>query len=70
MSSLPTPAIIALALAGVLFVLKKRFFRIPYPPSPPADPIIGHVRRLPSESLEDRLSQWARIYGKHSVCYL
>jgi hypothetical protein len=35
----------------------------PYPPGPPADPIIGHARKLPTERVEEKFHEWAQVYG-------
>jgi len=33
------------------------------PPGPPADPIIGHVRIMPTTNHGDVFHDWAKIYG-------
>ncbi|KAG5638040.1 hypothetical protein H0H81_002160 [Sphagnurus paluster] len=39
----------------------------PLPPGPPADPIIGHVRKMPTEKLENTLYEWGKVYGRPVV---
>ncbi|KAJ3489887.1 hypothetical protein NLI96_g1814 [Meripilus lineatus] len=36
---------------------------VPLPPGPPADPIIGHLRSLPTAASEETLIDWHRTYG-------
>jgi len=33
------------------------------PPGPPGDPIIGHVRIMPTTNHGDVFHDWAKIYG-------
>ncbi|KAG5643662.1 hypothetical protein DXG03_000542 [Asterophora parasitica] len=40
----------------------------PLPPGPPADPIIGHLRKIPPKGQEDLYYEWGKIYG--DVMYL
>ncbi|KAF8073623.1 cytochrome P450 [Lyophyllum atratum] len=55
-----------LAASIVVFVaLKIKFFRkgLPLPPGPPADPILGHVRLLPSAGQDVFFYNLGKIYG-------
>ncbi|KAL4244483.1 cytochrome P450 family protein [Abortiporus biennis] len=36
---------------------------VPYPPSPPAHPIVGHLFKFPRPAEEDRFAQYAHKYG-------
>ena len=53
-----------LLLRGPKF--NKSFKR--FPPSPLADPLIGHVRMIPSESPWIKFAEWTKAYG--DVIYL
>ncbi|KAG5650207.1 hypothetical protein H0H81_000308 [Sphagnurus paluster] len=35
----------------------------PLPPGPPAEPIIGHLRKIPAENQENVFHEWGKIYG-------
>ncbi|TFK33315.1 cytochrome P450, partial [Crucibulum laeve] len=35
----------------------------PLPPGPPADPTIGHLRKIPTENQETTFYEWSKIYG-------
>ncbi|KAI0791736.1 cytochrome P450 [Abortiporus biennis] len=37
---------------------------VPYPPSPPAHPIVGHLFKFPRPAEEDRFAQYAHKYGE------
>ncbi|KAF5376707.1 hypothetical protein D9615_007824 [Tricholomella constricta] len=36
----------------------------PLPPGPPAEPIIGHMRKIQPEDQENQFYEWGKIYGK------
>ncbi|KAF9002174.1 hypothetical protein BDQ17DRAFT_1484448 [Cyathus striatus] len=56
---------LALAFAGMCLVwFQRRKAGLPYPPGPPAEPIIGHLRIIPSNNPDFIFRQWSRIYGK------
>ncbi|KAL0575890.1 hypothetical protein V5O48_006090 [Marasmius crinis-equi] len=40
----------------------------PLPPGPPADPLIGHLRIIPSQNTSEAFYEWSKIYG--DVMYL
>ncbi|KAF8989158.1 cytochrome P450 [Cyathus striatus] len=55
---------LALAIVGVcLLWSRRRRIRAPYPPGPPADPIIGHLRVLPSSNQAVVFREMSKIYG-------
>jgi len=37
--------------------------KLSLPPGPPADPVIGHLRYIPSDNPEDKFSEWSKQYG-------
>ncbi|KAF4596070.1 hypothetical protein EYR38_007442 [Pleurotus pulmonarius] len=43
--------------------LTKSTRKIPLPPGPPADPLIGHLLRSPSENPEVVFHEWSKQYG-------
>ncbi|KAF7424558.1 hypothetical protein PC9H_009865 [Pleurotus ostreatus] len=47
---------------------RKQPFPFPLPPSPPADPLIGHLRKIPLVHAEHTFVEWAKKYGE--VTYL
>ncbi|EKM55770.1 uncharacterized protein PHACADRAFT_256631 [Phanerochaete carnosa HHB-10118-sp] len=53
------PCILVLVRAA-----RRRRARLPYPPGPPADPLIGHLRILPDNSVGAEVFHgWAKKYG-------
>ncbi|KAE9379474.1 cytochrome P450, partial [Stipitochalara longipes BDJ] len=61
-------------ILSLLAILFWRFTRIsstpaPLPPGPPADPIIGHVRIVPSSRPELSFQKWGKEY-KSDIIYL
>lgn len=55
--------------AVVRSLTKKSSTPAPLPPSPPADPIIGHVRKVPSSRPELAFQKWGKEYNS-DVIYL
>ncbi|THU85429.1 cytochrome P450 [Dendrothele bispora CBS 962.96] len=37
--------------------------KLPLPPGPPKEPILGHLRLMPSENQADVFHAWAKVYG-------
>jgi len=55
----------SIAITCIFLWLRQRRYksRFPLPPGPPADPIIGHLRYIPSENPEDKFAEWSKKYG-------
>jgi hypothetical protein len=53
----------------IWMVTKKSSTPAPLPPSPPADPFIGHVRKIPSSRPELAFQKWGKEYNSE-VIYL
>ncbi|CAJ2508933.1 Uu.00g139590.m01.CDS01 [Anthostomella pinea] len=53
------------AVAGVLLLAKSVFLRPrrPMPPGPPGEPLLGHLRVIPSEHPEYQYARWGKEYG-------
>jgi hypothetical protein len=45
----------------IYFIIIRR--RNPLPPGPPGDPIIGHLRKMPTSKTGHVFHEWAKIYG-------
>ena len=43
---------------------RRRSARLPLPPGPPADPLIGHARVMPVRNPEEKFYEWGKKYGK------
>ncbi|KAJ3550347.1 hypothetical protein NM688_g5092 [Phlebia brevispora] len=54
----------ALIAAAVSFVW-GRFFNMkpPFPPGPPSDPILGHIRSFPRRGKTEKWYEWSKTYG-------
>ena len=66
-------ALFSLLVAAFLFVLVLRSRsqkRKPLPPGPPADPLIGHLRSIPSHDQGRVFYSWAKLYGQPLLYYL
>ncbi|KAF9446807.1 cytochrome P450 [Macrolepiota fuliginosa MF-IS2] len=63
-----TIALFLVILSGTITLLYRKSPKAPLPPSPPADPILGHLRYIPSENPELQYTEWAKTYG--DVIYL
>ncbi|KAI1297494.1 putative cytochrome P450 oxidoreductase [Xylaria venustula] len=60
--------IVIIAIIGVLVLLLGRRVlgakrRLPLPPGPPGEPLIGHLRVIPTEHPEIQYAQWAKEYN-------
>ncbi|KAF9002128.1 putative O-methylsterigmatocystin oxidoreductase [Cyathus striatus] len=60
--------VLCLATITVLIWSRRIRARPPYPPGPPADPIIGHLRVMPQGNQETVFRDWSKIYG--DIIYL
>lgn len=64
----PTRLGVVLIVTGVFlysaFRILYRRFPCPLPPSPPAEPILGHFRRLPTENAHFKHMEYAKQYGE------
>ncbi|KAF7423939.1 hypothetical protein PC9H_009237 [Pleurotus ostreatus] len=56
-------ASLAASIPLLAWNLTKSNRKIPLPPGPPADPIIGHLLRFPSENPELVFHEWSKQYG-------
>ncbi|KAJ7627403.1 cytochrome P450 [Roridomyces roridus] len=59
------------AAVGVLVYLRtrlRRVTRLPLPPGPPREPVIGHLRAIPPTNRAVIFHEWAKTYG--DVMYL
>ncbi|KAI4862537.1 cytochrome P450 [Hypoxylon rubiginosum] len=69
----PTRLGVVVAFLGVFlyYVFQSRYQRLPYPlpPSPPAEPIIGHIRRLPMENAHIKHMEYAKQYNSDVVYF-
>ncbi|KAL0578234.1 hypothetical protein V5O48_003771 [Marasmius crinis-equi] len=43
--------------------LRKSAQRSSLPPGPPADPLIGHLRSIPTEKMAETFHEWSKTYG-------
>ncbi|KAJ8081659.1 hypothetical protein PM082_007505 [Marasmius tenuissimus] len=65
----PRQFVVALLAGGaLLWSIKRATRRTGLPPGPPADPLIGHLRIIPTQKLPETFHEWSRIYG--DVIYL
>jgi hypothetical protein len=55
---------VLLALGGLTIFLRRNKSRVPLPPSPPSDFILGHLRHIPAENPQFKYTEWAREYGE------
>ncbi|GBE80604.1 cytochrome P450 [Sparassis crispa] len=53
----------AAVLVFIFVLLRRRKQVLPLPPGPPADPIIGHLRKLPPVHHHGIFQKWAAEYG-------
>ncbi|ESK94311.1 cytochrome p450 [Moniliophthora roreri MCA 2997] len=57
----------AFALTTLVVVLWKAIAakrHPPYPPGPPSEPIIGHMRVIPAKDIGEHFHEWAKEYGE------
>ncbi|KAI0179025.1 cytochrome P450 [Hypoxylon sp. FL1284] len=69
----PTRLSIVIAILGVFFfyIFQSRHQRYPchLPPSPPSEPLFGHVRRLPMENAHLKHMEYAKQYNSDVVYF-
>ena len=55
-----------------LFFWIKSSRQASLPPGPPSDPILGHLRVIPTKNQAEIFHSWAKLYGTcpFSVCFL
>ncbi|KAL0568631.1 hypothetical protein V5O48_013350 [Marasmius crinis-equi] len=46
-----------------LWFASRSFGKPPLPPGPPADPLIGHLRIIPSQKTSETFQEWSKTYG-------
>ncbi|KAF9262292.1 cytochrome P450 [Marasmius fiardii PR-910] len=60
--------IIATTCFIILRARRRRTQNVPLPPGPKPDPLIGHLRMMPTDNQADVFREWAKTYG--DVIYL
>lgn len=60
----PVPLLVAGAMAISTWLLIQRSRRLPFPPGPPPDPVIGNLRQMGSKDLEFVFEKWGKEYGE------
>ncbi|KAG9224423.1 hypothetical protein CCMSSC00406_0009465 [Pleurotus cornucopiae] len=61
-------ASLAVSIPLLVWNSTKSNRKTPLPPGPPADPLIGHLLRFPSENAELAFHEWSKQYGKLLSC--
>lgn len=56
---------VALAVGIASFFVVKGKQKPNYPPGPPADPLVGHLRVIPFENQDATFHAWAKEYGEY-----
>ena len=47
-------------------LIRRKRHELPFPPGPPADPMIGHLRLLPDvQNMAEVFQEWSQKYGMH-----
>ncbi|KAH9897587.1 cytochrome P450 [Xylariomycetidae sp. FL2044] len=65
-------AIVAAIVGVVIYVVSRtpyQRFPCPLPPSPPAEPVLGHIRRLPMENAHLKHMEYAKQYDSDIVYF-
>jgi hypothetical protein len=58
---------------AILYLWSSRIERRPLPPGPPKDPLIGHLRYMPTAQAPFLFHEWAKTYGRYlsaTVCVI
>jgi hypothetical protein len=58
-----TLCILLVAGIAILYRWSSRIERRPLPPGPPKDPLIGHLRYMPTAQTPFVFHEWAKTYG-------
>lgn len=65
---LTRPSVLALLSGAFALLLRQLIARgrrhgLPLPPGPPGEPVIGHLRLVPTDNPENTYMQWSKKYG-------
>ncbi|KAJ7113372.1 cytochrome P450 [Mycena epipterygia] len=55
--------VLLVASIAILYLWSSRIERRPLPPGPPKDPLIGHLRYMPTAQAPFVFHEWAKTYG-------
>ncbi|KAJ7729816.1 cytochrome P450 [Mycena metata] len=58
-----TPYVLLVAGVAILYLWNLQRERRPLPPGPPKDPLIGHLRYMPTAQAPFFFHEWAKTYG-------
>ncbi|KAL0953803.1 hypothetical protein HGRIS_004985 [Hohenbuehelia grisea] len=58
-----TQYLVALGIIALGFIALRPRRHLPLPPGPPADPIVAHLRYIPSKNQGAVFHQWSQTYG-------
>lgn len=56
-------AVLGLCLLVIIYIIRRQWESADLPPGPHSDPLIGHLRYMPSTKSADEFHQWAKEYG-------
>ncbi|KAJ8520746.1 hypothetical protein ONZ45_g2483 [Pleurotus djamor] len=62
METVLTPVVLLAGTVIALHLVQSRK-KLPLPPGPPAEPLIGHARVFPTKDKETTLHEWSKQYG-------
>jgi cytochrome P450 len=57
------PAIIITAIVGLVYNRLQRSKKLPLPPGPPGEPLLGHLRVVPTDHPEFDYTRWGKEYN-------